>query len=67
MIFDEHDGLGVVGESEDVFWQLHAVVAGVERAGAASSGGVDWQQIPPPCNGLTEAEVVRCNLIVVIL
>ena len=35
-VLREHNRLGVVGQREDVLGQLHAVVAGVERAGAAA-------------------------------
>ena len=66
MILPEHDCLRIVCQREDVFGQLHAVVAGVERAGASSSGNIDRQEIPPRI-GLAVADVVCCNLIVFIL
>ena len=55
-----------MGQCEDVFGQLHPVVAGVERAGDASRCDVDWQAVPP-LKGLAVADVVLCSLIVVIL
>ena len=51
-----------MGEGEDVFRQLHPVVAGVDGAADTSCGCVNWQAIPPR-NGLTEADVVLCSLI----
>ena len=55
-----------MGQREDVFGQLHTVVAGVERAGDTTRCRVDWQQIPPRI-GLAVADVVRCSLINLIL
>ena len=55
-----------MGKREDVFWQLHSVVAGVERTGDAARCRIDWQQVPP-LKGLMCADVVLCSLIVVIL
>jgi hypothetical protein len=46
-VFDKHHRLRIVGQREDVFGQLHTVVAGVERAADTAIGGVDWQVIPP--------------------
>ena len=65
MIFDKHHGLGVVCEREDVFGQLHTVVAGVERTGAAACRGIDRQEVPPK-KCLAVADVVCDNLIVFI-
>ena len=55
-----------MGECENVFRQLHAVVAGVERAGDTARCRVDWHPVPPPRIGLAEADVVLCSLIVLI-
>lgn len=46
-MLDKHHCLRIVGQREDVFRQLHSVVAGVERAADAAIGGVDRQEIPP--------------------
>lgn len=66
LIFYQYHGLGVMGQREDVFWQLHTVVAGIERAGAASCRDIDRQEVPPRI-GLAVAAVVCRSLIVFIL
>ena len=40
-MFDKHDCLWIMGKRENVLWQLHTVVAGVERAGAAACRSID--------------------------
>lgn len=65
LIFYQYHGLGVMGQCEDVFWQLHPVVAGVERAGAASCRSIDGHEVPPRI-GLAVAAVVCRSLIVFI-
>ena len=65
IILSEYDGLRVMGEREDILWQLHTVVTGVERAGASSCRGVDGQEVPPRM-GLAVADVVCRSLIVFI-
>ena len=66
IIFCKHDRFRVMGEREDILWQLHPVVTGVERAGASSCRGVDGEEVPPR-KALTGADVVLCSLIVFIL
>ena len=56
-----------MSKRKDVLWQLHTVVTGVERAGAAACCRVDWEAVPPPTIGLAVADVVRDSLIVFIL
>lgn len=46
-VLNEDHGLWVVGEGEDVFRQLHSVVAGVDGAADSACGCVNWQAIPP--------------------
>jgi hypothetical protein len=40
-VFNKYNCLRIVGQREDVFGQLHAVVAGVECAADTAIGGVD--------------------------
>ena len=47
-----------MGQREDVFGQLHAVVAGIEGAGDTAQCDIDWQAVPPPLKGLAVADVV---------
>ena len=54
-----------MGQCEDVFWQLHSVVAGVDGAGATACRSIDWQEVPP-LKGLAVADVVLFSLIVII-
>ena len=55
-----------MGKREDIFGQLHPVVAGVECAGDASCCRVDRQEVPP-LKCLTVADVVCRSLIVFML
>ena len=54
-----------MGEREDVLWQLHPVVTGVERAGDTARCTINRQEVPPR-KALTGADVVLCSLIVFI-
>jgi hypothetical protein len=47
-IFDEDDSFGIVSEREDVFWELHTIVAGVKSASDTSRCYIDRKEVPPP-------------------
>lgn len=46
-MLDKHHCLRIMGKREDVFRQLHSVVAGVDGTADTSCGCVDGQEIPP--------------------